>query len=542
LTDMANNKMNVVLSKYIFASTTARDTYFTANPSEKVMGVIIQITSIGFQTWNGSSWVAETGVTKGDTGAQGLQGIQGLKGDKGDQGIQGIQGAKGDTGAQGAQGIQGVKGNDGAGVPSGGATGQVLAKKSSTDYDTQWTTPSSGSSASIDDASTSTTTTWSSNKVNTQFDNIIYGNYNTTNVLMSTDITLRKWRLALANIYRSKAKITILHDSIGVGAYASDHRNNGWIGVMKKSLQDKYGNGGQGTYWLPTGDASNKPWASIFTYLNISSNWKVTANSFTLTGVRFESNAAGETISLTFEGDEIDVLYTKGNGAPAAGASVTIDGISKGTIDFNNTTTKIDNVKTYTALGNGTHTMVITANAQYAWITGFVARQTNATGSKGVEVTSLGCGGVKASFFANNNMSNITSMYPANLYIIALGTNDAANFSATYQADLQAIVTACKNSGGDVLILGYACNGDSYRANYDSYRAIMLQIAKSSGCAYIDMHYLFGGVPANFNSDGISGQTDDGTIGWTGNQGTDLYHYSDKGHRFIGQSVFSVIG
>lgn len=40
---------------------------------------------------------------------------------------------------------QGEAGQTGAGVPTGGTTGQVLAKASGTDYDTEWITPSGGS-------------------------------------------------------------------------------------------------------------------------------------------------------------------------------------------------------------------------------------------------------------------------------------------------------------------------------------------------------------------------------------------------------------
>ena len=90
---------------------------------------------------------------KGDTGSQGIQGIQGeqgeqgiqgIQGEQGIQGIQGIQGVKGDkgdtgdTGPQGIQGIQGLTGATGAGVITGGTENQVLAKNSSTDYDTKW--------------------------------------------------------------------------------------------------------------------------------------------------------------------------------------------------------------------------------------------------------------------------------------------------------------------------------------------------------------------------------------------------------------------
>lgn len=45
---------------------------------------------------------------------------------------------------QGAKGDKGNKGDTGAGVPTGGTTGQVLKKKSGTNYDTEWGTDSGG--------------------------------------------------------------------------------------------------------------------------------------------------------------------------------------------------------------------------------------------------------------------------------------------------------------------------------------------------------------------------------------------------------------
>ena len=84
---------------------------------------------------------------KGDTGAQGPTGLRGPagadggEGPRGAQGPQGLQGVKGDTGAQGEKGD---KGDTGEGVPTGGTTGQVLAKNSGTDYDTHWVNQSGG--------------------------------------------------------------------------------------------------------------------------------------------------------------------------------------------------------------------------------------------------------------------------------------------------------------------------------------------------------------------------------------------------------------
>lgn len=87
---------------------------------------------------------------KGDTGETGATGPQGIKGDKGDTGETGAKGDKGDkgdtgeTGATGPQGPKGDKGDTGIGIASGGTAGQVLAKASGTDYDTEWVDQSIG--------------------------------------------------------------------------------------------------------------------------------------------------------------------------------------------------------------------------------------------------------------------------------------------------------------------------------------------------------------------------------------------------------------
>lgn len=45
---------------------------------------------------------------------------------------------KGNTGATGSTGATGAQGDPGEGIPTGGTTGQVLAKNSNTNYDTEW--------------------------------------------------------------------------------------------------------------------------------------------------------------------------------------------------------------------------------------------------------------------------------------------------------------------------------------------------------------------------------------------------------------------
>ncbi|WP_454801790.1 hypothetical protein [Mucilaginibacter phyllosphaerae] len=71
----------------------------------------------------------------------GIQGEQGEPGLQGSAGPSGATGPKGDTGSQGLTGAQGAPGPAGAkgeGIATGGQTGQVLAKATNADFDTEW--------------------------------------------------------------------------------------------------------------------------------------------------------------------------------------------------------------------------------------------------------------------------------------------------------------------------------------------------------------------------------------------------------------------
>jgi len=86
--------------------------------------------------------------------------------------LAGADGEAGPTGATGPAGPQGVKGDTGdtgpvgpagTGVPTGGTTGQVLAKINGTDYNDHWIDPPA-TGPSIDDTTASTTSVYSSTK------------------------------------------------------------------------------------------------------------------------------------------------------------------------------------------------------------------------------------------------------------------------------------------------------------------------------------------------------------------------------------------
>ena len=65
-------------------------------------------------------------------------------------------------------GATGPQGDPGEGVPVGGTTGQVLAKNSNTDYDTEWIDPPAGSGGGFEPRDTTTVTTASLSSNNTE--------------------------------------------------------------------------------------------------------------------------------------------------------------------------------------------------------------------------------------------------------------------------------------------------------------------------------------------------------------------------------------
>jgi hypothetical protein len=93
----------------------------------------------------------------GPTGAIGLTGATGAAGAAGPTGATGAAGPTGPTGSSGATGPAGP------GVPSGGTTGQVLAKIDGTDYNDHWIDPPA-TGPSIDDTTASSTSVYSSTK------------------------------------------------------------------------------------------------------------------------------------------------------------------------------------------------------------------------------------------------------------------------------------------------------------------------------------------------------------------------------------------
>lgn len=116
----------------------------TVTMTDVVDGVAVDSSSVSVEVSQGTT--GPQGPA-GPAGATGATGPQGETGPTGPQGPTGPAGADGTDGTDGAQGPQGEQGDPGPGVAAGGTTGQVLAKASDTDYDTEWADAATGSGA-----------------------------------------------------------------------------------------------------------------------------------------------------------------------------------------------------------------------------------------------------------------------------------------------------------------------------------------------------------------------------------------------------------
>ena len=72
--------------------------------------------------------------------------------------LKGKDGKDGRDGTDGTPGTPGARGADGQGVPAGGSAGQVLAKKSGSNYDTEWINPPTSSDTPITEIPRATST------------------------------------------------------------------------------------------------------------------------------------------------------------------------------------------------------------------------------------------------------------------------------------------------------------------------------------------------------------------------------------------------
>ena len=489
-TDMKGLTLN---PNHIFIDNTARDNYFTAHPTEKVLKTFISV-GVGYQQWDGDAWQDKTAVVRGaqgpqglqgETGAQGAQGPQGLQGETGAQGAQGPQGLQGETGAQGPQGPQGLQGETGAQGPPGttlwaGITDKPPTFTPSTHKNTHAIggtdvlTPSDVGAAS------------ESSLILLQSD--VY-----VSKVVNTDTSLKKWRFALSKLLSGEEAVYNLNfigDSITEGKIAGTSLNtviaNSFVGIIRNVLKNRYGDVGLGVSPVFQLDSLYPAWS-------FAGTWTTEALNLGFAKTHKYTSTINDTATFSFNGTGLNILCVTGvNGSTF---SATVDaGIP---VNFNTYSAVTSGCSAFniSGLSDEDHTVVIKntdANAAHK-IRLIGAYPTK--GNKGIRVNMCGKVGAKVADFVGNEVSDASTyeILPPTLTIVSLIANDySGNILPTdYKTNLETIVDKALLKG-DVLITTIGISTQSGTYPQSEYVTACQEVATSRGCAYLDVFEMYG--------------------------------------------------
>ncbi|TFV82050.1 SGNH/GDSL hydrolase family protein [Microbacterium sp. dk485] len=221
-------------------------------------------------------------------------------------------------------------------------------------------------------------------------------------------------------------------------------------------------------------------------------------------------------------GTRVDVYYLNTGGA----FSVTIDGGTPETV----TPTTGNSVGVYskTGLANTTHTVSLakaaTLNPQVLGIEVY-----NTSSPTGVRIANVGVSGSKSAEINQTDWFKhirfVRDTWQADCIFVLCETNDAfAGIApATYKANIQAIITACKSGNHDVVLL--TAFPASSVPSFTAYTQALYELALSNNVPLIDLLERFG----DWNTANIYGQM------------TDAAHPNRIGYRAGAQAVVSLL-
>ena len=311
-----------------------------------------------------------------------------------------------------------------------------------------------------------------------------------------------------------------------------------WANAMRESFQRKFGAGGPG-FTLP-----GHPFLGYRRFDSRGSNSRgwYTGGVVTrpgdgidgLSGISLTAHAAGQTISLTVECEQLELHFLKQPGGGQVEFSV--DGISTDTID----TAGEFAAGVYQYMpSSGPHEYTLrTLSADPVRIFGWVAENRS-----GVTYETLGINGAEANLMLAWNAdifsSELTGREPA-LIVLAYGTNEALSrkwTSEEYRTALTEIVQRLRAAAplASILIVGPPDCEHRIRGrrvafpHLDEVIDIQRAVAQERGCAFWDWRAAMGGPGSRRQ--------------WVqaGLSQADYTHLTGAGYRLLGDTLFAVL-
>lgn len=350
------------------------------------------------------------------------------------------------------------------------------------------------------------------------------------------DKGLSKYKNSLKSTNTQKVKIYCIGESNTRGEYSSDEVNKSWVGVMKSSMQNKYGSAGEGFISIYEGalPPGTKPRWTLGKGWSVSGASNVVVSNVGGFGGCFGiSNKNISPATLVFTGTDLDLLYAKASGGGTA--EVTIDGTKVGTINCSGKETSFSNRVSYSGLSNTTHTLVITPNTtSNVLIEGAFA----SSNVKGIEVDKIAISSKRASYFNAALAKESWDTLPApDLVLLSFGLNEAANKVPVedYKANMIGLVTYWKGRGSSVCIVTNPKPAESWTTNWLSYVKSLYEIADNYNTGIIDIYKAFFEDYTTAQKQGLFGMA---VNDYSGGSGTNTGHPSDKGYKYTGEVVY----
>lgn len=340
-------------------------------------------------------------------------------------------------------------------------------------------------------------------------------------------LPLLKYRAELAKASSKVVKIACIGDSITEGYWSGLNYERSFPTRLRKLMQARYGGQDEGFVTVYSDDTR---WTQTGT-------WTKVGNKGLGAGQR-SSSTAGSKLTFTFTGVGVDIVHSKNT--DGGSCVVKIDGVEQTPLNCYTANEIFAQFQSYNGLAPGAHTLEIFAptDGKTVYVEGAYVKTVGDTA--GIRVDRRARSGSFTGDWTSTLMLQTFDTQPADLFILALGINDAGSSRTPEQmkAGLQTIITKLKTKGSVILVPMMQANevADPRFVNWDLYVQKYYELADENNVGLIDVYELYGKEYQPAQSYGLFGiNNGDG-------EGNDTIHPSARGMQMIANAIFKLIG
>ncbi|MFB7027187.1 MULTISPECIES: SGNH/GDSL hydrolase family protein [unclassified Streptomyces] len=367
----------------------------------------------------------------------------------------------------------------------------------------------------------------------------------------------KNWRAKRDAAATGKARLVVVGGSFSQGYYASDMNNTSWVGLVRQSLQNQYGDGGSGALTASrTGvyyshAVATPLWETNGSFATTTGSWNTGSNNYGPGGSYIVTERVGASATFKVRGSTVHIYYVVGNASATSRASFTytIDGGAPTTVTPPVTGPWGISKATSTGLTDDLHTVKITWAGTADNTNQFVSIcSVNGENSTGVIVDNFAKYGAASSYYAGIAASDLNAdwnggiSYPGDLVIYAAAPNDvsagvtAADWAKNVAKYFSSVRAVDSGKTDLVLLLPHIGKRDASVFVYHDYVAKARGLAEAYGAAFVNLWALGRSSWDYWSSLGYWG-----TASNPGAAGSDPIHPSDAGHAYVANAILPLL-